>query len=168
MGRMNKNVPDRRLPCCMVRFARHAGICVAMLLAGCVAGGEGVKPGASAHGATLALIHGGRNKVTLELRNAGSAPIAYDHWFTLGAEPVAYCRDVRGEVRFCSRRVMVAEDNQPRVHESYLQPGESVRLRALPSRGEQVGIRLWLQGKEDMLWLDEWIADSSAERAPGR
>jgi len=50
-------------------------------------------------------------------------------------------------------RIYLTSENDPNVHESYLQPGDSVRFRAVPSKDEQVGVRLWFHGKDEFLWV---------------
>ncbi len=126
------------------------------------------RPSSSAYGATLSWVRSGASKQTFVLKNSGSSPLAYSHWFSLGPEPVAYCRDVDGHIRFCSPRVMLAEDDQPYTHESYIQPGEFVKFQATPTGDEQVGVHIWVEGREEVLWLDGWTPNTSFERTRGR
>ena len=141
---------------------------VAAILAGCADASMATKPTSSAYGATLSLVHSAKTKQTFLLKNSGTAPLAYNHWFALGPEPVAYCRGVSGESRFCSLRVMLAEDDQPYTHESYIQPGESVTFQAAATKDEQVGIHIWIDGREEELWLDGWTPNTSPERTRER
>jgi len=147
---------------------RLAFATVAALLVGCTTGSAATRPSSSAHGGTLSLVRCAGSKQTFELMNSGSSPLAYNHWFSLGPQPVAYCRDVGGHVRFCSLRVMLADDDQPYTHESYIQPGSSVKFRAAPSGDEQVGVTIWVEGREEALWLDGWTPNKSLERTRER
>ena len=137
---------------------------VAALLFGCTTGCAATQASSSAYGGTLSLVRSVGSKQTFVLKNSGSSPLAYTHWFSLGSEPVAYCRSVAGLIRFCSLRVMLAEDDQPYTHESYLQPGKSVRFQAAPAGDEQVGVHIWVKGREEALWLDGWTPNKSFER----
>lgn len=103
-----------------------------------------------------------------ELKNSGSVPLAYNHWFALGPEPVAYCRGVDGHIRFCSLRVMLSEDEQPYTHKSYIQPGKAVKFQAAPSSHEQIGVHIWVEGREEDLWLGGWTPNTSLERTRER
>jgi hypothetical protein len=85
-----------------------------------------------------------------------------------GPDPVPYCRDPQGSVRICALRIYVTQDDDPYVHESYLQPGGAVQFQATPSKDEQVGVRLWFKGKDEFLWLSRWTPNKSLERARGR
>ena len=147
---------------------RLAVATIAALLVGCTAGSAATRPSSSAHGGTLSLVRSAGSKQSFELKNSGSSPLAYNHWFSLGPEPVAYCRGVDGQVRFCSLRVMLADDDQPYTHESYIQPGRSVKFRAAPSGNEQVGVTIWVEGREETLWLDGWTPNKSLERTRER
>ena len=141
---------------------------VATIVCGCITSCAVVQPSPSAFGGTLSLVHSAGGKQTFVLKNSGSLPLAYNHWFSLGPAPVAYCRGVDGLERFCSLRVMLAEDDQPYTHESYLQPGDSVKFQASPTADEQVGVHLWVGGREEGLWLDGWTPNTSLERTRGR
>ena len=141
---------------------------VVALFAGCTTGGVATQPSVSAYGGTLSLVRSAGSKQTFVLKNSGSTPLAYNHWFSLGPDPVAYCRGVDGHTRFCSLRVMLAEDDQPYTHESYIQPGESVKFQAAATGDEQVGIHLWVEGQEVALWLDGWTPNTSLERTRDR
>jgi len=147
---------------------RFAFATVAALLVGCAAGSMAPQTSSSAHGGTLSLVRSSGSKQTLVLRNTSSSPLAYIHWFSLGPEPVAYCRGMDGHVRFCSLRVMLAEDDQPYTHESYIQPGEAVKLQACPTEDEQVGVHLWVDGREEALWLGGRTPNTSLERTRER
>jgi hypothetical protein len=147
---------------------RLAFATMAALLVGCTAGTAPTRPSSSAHGGTLSLVRSAGSRQIFELRNSGSSPLAYYHWFSLGPEPVAYCRGMDGAVRFCSLRMMLADDDQPYTHESYMQPGRSVMFRAAPSRDEQVGVIIWVAGREEPLWLDGWAPNTSLERTRDR
>jgi hypothetical protein len=147
---------------------RPASATVVALLAGCTAGSMATRPSSSAHGATLSLARSASSKQMFVLENSGSSPLAYNHWFSLGPEPVAYCRGVGGHIRFCSLRVLLAEDGQPYTHESYLQPGKAVRFQAAHTEDEQVGVHIWVEGREEALWLDGWTANTSLERTRER
>jgi hypothetical protein len=134
------------------------------LFAGCTAGCTATQPSSSAYGGTLSLVRSAGSKQTFVLKNSGSSPLAYNHWFSLGPDPVAYCRGVDGQTRFCSLRVMLAQDDQPYTHASYIPPEESVKFQAAATGDEQVGIHLWVEGKEVALWLDGWTPNTSLER----
>jgi hypothetical protein len=149
-------------------FMRVAFVTVAILLFGCADGSAVTRPSSSAHGGTLSLVRSAGSKQTFELKNSGSSPLAYNHWFSLGPEPAASCRGVDGQVRFCSLRVMLADEDQPYTHERYLQPGRSVKFRAAPSGDEQVGVTILVEGREEALWLDGWTPNKSLERTRGR
>jgi hypothetical protein len=149
-------------------FMRNAFAAVTALLVGCAAGTAATLPSSSAHGGTLSLVRTERTRQTLTLSNSGSSPLAYLHWFSLGPEPVAYCRGLDGHVRVCSLRVMLADDDQPYTHESYLPPGGSVEFQASPSGDEQVGVVIWVEGREEALWLDGRTPDKSLERTRER
>src|SRR5688572_16966380 len=138
------------------------------LLAGCTTGGMEVQPSSSAHGGTLRLVRSTSSKPTFALMNSGSSPLAYNHWFSLGPEPVAYCRGADRQIRFCSLRIMLGDDDQPYTHEGYIQPGESVSFQAAPAKDEQVGVHLWVEGQEEALWLDGWTPNKSLERTRDR
>jgi hypothetical protein len=73
-----------------------------------------------------------------------------------------------GQVRYCSLRIMLTDDDQPYTHESYLQPGRSVKFRAAPSGDEQVGVTIWAEGQEEILWLDGWTPNTSLEGTRAR
>jgi hypothetical protein len=75
----------------------------------------------------------------------------YEHWMEQGPAPVPYCRNAEGQVRICAMHMYLSGD-QPYVHETYLQPGRSVKFEAVPSRDEQVGVKFWTDGKEQYLW----------------
>ena len=141
---------------------------LAALILGCTTGCATTQPSSSAYGGTLRLANSKGGKQTFVLENTGSSPLAYSHWFSLGPEPVAYCRDVDGDVRFCSLRVMLREDDQPYTHESYLQPGKSVKFQAAPTGDEQLGVHIWVNGREEALWLDGWTPNSASARARER
>jgi hypothetical protein len=145
-----------------------ASVTVVSFLAGCASVAGHSPPSSVAHGATLSLVRSTGRNPTFELRNSASSPLAYNHWFSMGPAPVAYCRGVDGHIRFCSLRVMLTEDDQPYIHESYIQPGKAVRFQADPSRGEQIGVRLWVKGREEDLWLDDWAPNTAFERARDR
>jgi hypothetical protein len=147
---------------------RLAFATVAALFLGCTTGCMATRPSSSAYGGTLILVHSAGSKQTLVLKNSGSSPLAYNHWFSLGPDPVAYCRSADGQIRFCSLRVMLAEDEQPYTHETYIQPGEVVKFQAAPTGDEQVGVHIWVEGREEALWLDGWTPNTSLERTRGR
>ena len=65
------------------------------------------------------------------------------------------CRDC------CRLYYYLTPENDPNVHESYLQPGDSVRFRVVPSKDEQVGVRLWFHGKDEFLWFVHWTPNTS-------
>lgn len=141
---------------------------VVALFTGCTTGSTATQPSSSAHGGTLSLVRAAGAKQTFVLKNSGSSPLAYNHWFSLGPDPVAYCRGADGHTRFCSLRVMLAEDGRPYTHESYIQPGESVKFQAAAIGDEQVGIHIWADGQEVALWLDGWTPNTSFERTRER
>jgi hypothetical protein len=141
---------------------------LAALLVGCAANGPISLPSSTVRGATLSLVRSVSSKPTFELKNAGTSAVAYNHWFALGPDPVAYCRTSKGEIRFCSLHVMLTDDDQPYVHESYIQPGEAVKFQAAPSGDEQVGVQLWFEEREEALWLDAWTSNKSLERTRER
>jgi hypothetical protein len=147
---------------------RLALVTVAAFLAGCAAESTATRPSSAAHGATLSLVRSSDRKPTFELKNSGSAPLAYNHWFSLGPEPAAYCRGADGNIRFCSLRFMLAEDGQPYTHESYLQPGKVVTFQAAPSSDEEVGVHIWIEGREEAVWLGGWTPNKSLERTRAR
>ena len=138
------------------------------LIAGCASGNGGSAPVSEARGATLRLLSVSKAHATFALRNGAQAALAYEHWMSQGPDPVAYCRDPQGSVRICALRIFVAEGDDPYVHESYLQPGGLVRFQAAPSKDEQVGVRLWFQGKDEFLWLSPWTPNKSLERTRER
>jgi hypothetical protein len=138
---------------------------VIALLVGCAAGSPPIRPSTTAYGATLSLVHYASRKPTFELANSGTASLAYNHWFALGPEPVAYCRDEKGAIRFCSLRFMLADDDQPYIHESYLQPGRSVKFQAAAFENEQLEVHLWVEGREEVIWLGGWTPN---KRSSGR
>jgi hypothetical protein len=147
---------------------RLAIAAVVVLLVGCGAGTKATLPSSSAYGGTLSLVRSASSKQTFMLENSSSSPLAYNHWLSLGPEPVAYCRGADGRIRFCSERVVLAEDEQPYTHESYIQPGESVKFQAVPSLDEQVGVYIWVEGREQALWLSGWTPNTSLERMHDR
>jgi len=138
------------------------------LIAGCASGNGDSAPVSEARGATLRLIAVSKAHATFALVNDAPASLAYEHWMSQGPDPVPYCRDPQGSVRICALRIYVTEDDDPYVHESYLQPGGLVRFQAAPSKDEQVGVRLWFQGKDEFLWLSQWTPDKSLERTRAR
>ena len=138
------------------------------LIVGCTTGRTTTLPSSSAYGGTLSLVRSAGGKQTFVLKNSGSSPLAYNHWFSLGSDPVAYCRSADGRTRFCSLRVMLAEDDQPFTHVSYIQPGQAVTFEAAAAGDEQVGIHVWVEGKEEALWLNGWTPNTSLERTRGR
>jgi hypothetical protein len=73
-----------------------------------------------------------------------------------------------GQIRFCSLRVMLAEDDQPYTHESYIQPGDAVEFEAAPTKDEQVGVHIWVNGREEALWLAARTPNTSLERTRER
>lgn len=135
---------------------RVSAIAIVVLLTGCTTSSADVHPVATAHGATLSLVSFTKKGATLELENVSKAPIAYDHWMSQGPEPVSHCRDAGGRIRICSTRVILTHEDEPYVHETYLEPGESVKLHALPGTDEQVGVHLWRSGRGEYLWLERW------------
>ena len=138
-----------------------------VLLAGCASGPVSTVPVTEFRGATLALTAVTRAKATLELKNTVRVPLAYEHWMSQGPEPVPYCRDPQGSIRICASRIYVIGD-EPYVHERYLQPGKAVRFQAIPSGDEQVGIKIWSDEKEVILWLEHWTPNKSLERKHGQ
>jgi hypothetical protein len=134
-----------------------------LLLGGCASttGYEDAKVEAEGISIRLTSINAGR--ATLLLQNISSTPIAYDHWMTRGPEAVPYCRDDSGEVRICSSRVYVTEDGDPMTHESYLPSGKRVSFHAIPSKGEQVGVRLWISGRGRYVWLSTALPNISLQ-----
>ncbi len=147
---------------------RLAYATVAMLLVGCATDSIATRPSSSAYGGTISLVRTASSKQTFMLKNSGTLPLAYSHWFSSGPEPVAYCRGADGDIRFCSLRVMLAPDGQPYTHESYMQPGESVTFQAAPSEDEQVGVHILVEGREEALWLEGWTPNTSLERTRDR
>ena len=135
---------------------RSALILLVALFAGCVSGNGGGAPSAEARGATLRWVSVSKAHATLVLVNGAPESLEYEHWMSQGPDPVPYCRNPQGSVRICALRIYVTGDNDPYVHESFLQPGSSVRFQAVPSDDEQVGVRLWFQGKDEYLWLAHW------------
>ena len=85
-----------------------------------------------------------------------------------GPEPVPHCRDSEGRTRICASKIFLSPENEPDVHEAYLQPGASVRFVATPSQTEQVGIHVWRDGQGEHLWLDGWTPESSRERTSAK
>jgi hypothetical protein len=134
------------------------------LITGCASGNGGSTPVSEARGATLRLISVSKTHATLALRNGAPASLAYEHWMSQGPDPVPYCRDSQGSVRICALQIYVMQDDDPYVHESYLQPGGSVQFQATPSKDERVGVRLWFEGKDEFLWLSQWTPNKSLER----
>jgi hypothetical protein len=59
---------------------------------------------------------------------------------------------------------MLADDDQPYTHVGYIQPGESVKFQAIPGKDEQVGVRIWVNGREEVLWLGGRAPNTSFER----
>jgi hypothetical protein len=141
---------------------------LAVLLAGCVSGSVGTVSTSGPFGATLSLKSVTLARATLELENDAAAPLAYEHWMSQGPEPVPYCRDPRGDIRICASRVYLMPGGEPNVHESYLQPGTSVRFQAVPSGDEQVGMKILSDGKEVFFWLEHWTPDTSLKNARER
>jgi hypothetical protein len=139
-----------------------------LLLAGCASGRAGTMPVAELRGATLGLTSVTRTKATFELKNTVAAPLAYEHWMSQGPDPVPYCRDSQGRIHICASHVYVTEGDDPYVHECYLQPGASVKFQAVPTGDEQVGIKMWADGREEYLWLESWTPNKSLERARDR
>jgi hypothetical protein len=134
------------------------------LLAGCISSSAETESIAEIHGASLRLISTRSTHASMELRNGAALPLAYQHWMSQGPEPVPYCRAPGGEIRICSRNLYFIAGDEPFVHESYLQPGHSVRFRALPSRGEQIGVYIWFDGKGEYLWAEIQAPNKSLER----
>ena len=135
---------------------RITATAIFVLLTGCISNNADVHPVATAHGAALTLVSFTQKKATLELKNVSKTRIAYDHWMSQGPEPVSHCRDGADRIRICSTRVFLTHEDEPYVHETYLEPGESVKLHALPGTDEQVGIHLWRGGRGQYLWLERW------------
>ena len=113
-------------------------------------------PSTQAQGAVLTVAAISHGKVTLKLTNSGNSSLA---------EPVPFCRSLQGSIRICADRVFQTPDGDPYVHETFLEPGASVKFRAIPSGTEQVGLRLWRDGREEYLWLEDWTLDTSRRRA---
>jgi hypothetical protein len=63
---------------------------------------------------------------------------------------------------------MLGDDDQPYTHESYMQPGEAVRFQAVPTKDEQVGVHIWVDGREEPLWLGGGTPNNSLERTRDR
>ncbi len=147
---------------------RIAAISAFALCTGCVSGSTGVHSVTDAYGASLSLISLSSAEATLELSNLGRTPLAYDHWMSQGPEPVPHCRDTSGRVRICARRIYLTSENEPYVHEAYLQPGASVELRAVPGQDEQVGVHVWRGGKDGYLWLEIGTPNKPSEKTSER
>jgi len=147
-----------------VKPPRLATSTLSALCLACAAGGAS-NPSTQAQGAVLTLAAVSHGKVTLRFTNSGNSSVAYEHWMSQGPEPVPFCRSVQGPIRICAERVFQTPDGEPSVHETYLEPGDSVKFRAIPSGTEQVGLRMWRDGREEYLWLENWTLDTSRHRA---
>ena len=140
---------------------RCALISLVAIVAACTTSKGGGVAISEARGASLRLVSISKLHATFALGNSASEALAYEHWMSQGPEPVPYCRDPQGSVRICALRIYLTPENDPNVHESYLQPGDSVRFRAVPSKDEQVGVRLWFHGKDEFLWFVHWTPNTS-------
>jgi hypothetical protein len=143
---------------------RLAPLSMLVLIAGCASEGADTRHMSGAHGATLELVSSTQSKSTLELKNTGATPLAYDHWMSQGREPVPHCRDAKGAIRICALRVYLTSENDPYIHETYLQPAVSVKFQAAPAENEQVGVHIWRDGRGEYLWLDKGAPNTSLER----
>ena len=139
--------------------ARLALCSLIVFLTGCVSGTSRAGPQSELRGATLRLVSVTKTGTRLKLTNSATTVLAYEHWMSQGPDPVPYCRNPQGGIRICASRVYLTHDDEPYVHESYLQPGASVRFQAVPSGDEQVGVRLWFDAREEYLWLESWTPD---------
>ena len=144
-----------------------------LLVSGCSARPPAISPTSAAHGASLRLtsaklLKGATFKARFELANGATKALAYEHWMTQGPEPVPYCRDATGHIHICALRVFVDGDDEPYVHESYLQPGDSVKFEAIPSKDEHAGVKLWIDGKEEYLWFEHWTPDQALDQVAAR
>ena len=151
-------------------MARLSMIPLILLAAGCASEPAASWPVSEVDGVTLRMtsakeLEGPIYKTRFLLRSVASTPLAYEHWMSQGPEPVPYCRDSQGVIRICAAHVYVMAD-EPYVHESYLQSGDSVEFDAIPARGEQVGVKYWLEGAEHFLWYPHWTPGPATELNP--
>jgi hypothetical protein len=101
----------------------------------------------------ISMIGANGKKTAFVMRNTSPEVVEYFHWFSLDSSPVPYCRRADQSVYFCGVHAMVDSADNPWIHEQFLPPGESVKFVAHAEGAEAVGVKLWLQGKEQFVWI---------------
>jgi hypothetical protein len=135
-----------------------------LLLSGCASTSYYKDVTVDANGISLTLTSSDASRAALRMKNTSSAPIAYDHWMAQGPDATPYSCDSTGVIRICSSRVFLTPEGRPMTHETYLQPGSQISFEARPSPGEQVGVRLWIAGRDQYVWLTSVLPNPSLER----
>jgi hypothetical protein len=130
----------------------HWYLAIVPLLVGCHAAPSVKEPPGTGGPVSVKRLGRGTARVTFEVRNLTSTPVAYARWFGLGPEPVPYCRSGEGALRLCGSKAMLDEAGNLWIHESYLKPGQRVRFVAHPGSATAVGVLLWVGGKETYVW----------------
>jgi hypothetical protein len=93
------------------------------------------------------------SEVELALTNHSHTTITYYHWLGQGNAPVPYCRDGDGATYVCAKVVHVDPEGALMTHEDYLAPGKTVHFLAKPKGTSTVGVRLWVSGHEQYVWV---------------
>jgi len=103
--------------------------------------------------ASVTKVRSVGTEVELALTNHSRTTITYYHWLGRGSAPVPYCRSGDGAILVCAKVVLVDPEGALMTHEDYLAPGKTVHFLAQPKAASTVGVRLWVDGHEQYVWM---------------
>jgi uncharacterized cupredoxin-like copper-binding protein len=88
------------------------------------------------------------------LINNSAEPLVYMQFLNKEKNPVPYCKDANDSISICSREPPVVRDGKPALEEAKLKPGKSVTFDVTKGNAVMVGVRLLIDGEQQLLWYE--------------
>jgi hypothetical protein len=86
------------------------------------------------------------------LTNNTAEPLVYIQFLNKEKYPVPYCKGSDDSISICSREPPVVRDGKPALEEAKLKPGKSINFDVAKGNAVMVGVRLIIDGEQQLLW----------------